>query len=326
MVNTDFLRQDASSHKGDSAFVKEYVNEDVEELVEVMHHWSTREAFVFCEHSPALKDGTAEGNAINSSSSIGQQTRNRVVYLLHVLLSTSRAADHLPMALTLFDAFCVKHSSGLSILPVTSAAVLIAIARITLITSGEVSEEDFSQVEDLAMELEAYGETPVTAKEVAVAEVDVIRALDGRIKLSSPTEWARAMVQHLGALGAPKKGLDQALPKIVDWAAHLIQQAATTPSLPPEKLGCLACIIGLLNAGMLKAEELRPQELTEADWEDTLIMQLVHMFDDAADQQRQQDNFISINLLSRIFNCGIGELRQMTLNLSSVLRIHLGMR
>mmetsp|Transcript_14871 Transcript_14871/g.23530 ORF Transcript_14871/g.23530 Transcript_14871/m.23530 type:complete len:320 (+) Transcript_14871:61-1020(+) len=312
MVATANPWQEIFNKKADSGKFSEYLNEEAEELAEVTHYWSMREALVFCHRSTHLKDAIAEDSTSNRSATIDPQTRGRVLQKLHVLLSTCNVADDLPMALTLFDAICVQDSLDLPNASVTSVAVLIAVVRITLKTSPNATEEDFFHVEELAQVMERYGEELVTAKQILAAEVELLRALDGRIKLLSPPEWSRVMVDHLIAFGAHREALEKAMPNIAQWAAFLIHHCAATPSMPPKNLGMLACIMGLLNSGMLALDDLRPPNLTDEDWESTTIIHI------GEDQQSAKDT-IDVNLLSCVYKCSTEKLCQMAFDFLHLL-------
>jgi len=267
------------------------------DLEELMLHWSVREKNVFCGdelaravHAPNVAVKGADGVQAVGGGSCGSkcqgpltaEERSEAVQLLRLLAAGHNASAELPSALTLLDALLQLADGqepswlqqGLLVTPVFLAAVL----RIALKCSRSqgAAEGNFSDDAICAELGYAYEEERMTAMPVTQAELGIVLALDGRIWMPSPSEWAAATLARLSALasGDLRKALQKVLPSTVSWAGLLAERITATAQLPPRALALGALTLGLVGAGLLAPEEVRPEKLHAESWKDSLLAKM----------------------------------------------------
>jgi len=297
--------------------------EEASDLEALMEHWSCCEAACFscpqsycqCDEVPtkeckfsneqAIGDSTglvatnhneivssndhSIKDAVASVEEVTSEMRLQAVHLLRCLVTHHAAAEELPAAITLFDAFCAKRASGklgktqvgsLSN-PTSFAAIVAAIARVTL-KCGAVahSQEQFSPCID------------------TMTEVHIIEMLDGRLRLPSIFEWSNCMVSRLYLLSAPdlelQQTIQQATPAIYCWVRVFLERLPANSSTPPKVLAIVACSLGLISVGAMAVEE------------ESLLMKLAPAAVAAAPEQV----LVSVDALAKAACCDAQEVRQ----------------
>jgi hypothetical protein len=288
--------------------VEESMNAEACDLADLMSQWAKGEAKIFrdasCQKLLAHSAAQEEGTPPSLTTPALWRSRRLVAKLLQRVLLEYDAGDELPSALALFDAYCLTSSVQETALQATTTAV----ARLCLKVGTAVS------IEDLDCQQFFQDETEFPESLVLEIESRVISSLSGRIRPTSPHQWADIVVERMRLLGTQKTALEQAVPHIKSWALLLSESMPSTAYIPPKAAGLAACIMGLISAGAMCAEEVRPCWLGDEAWQATVFMQLAAS---ARNMDHQQKVEIDLGLVTQAACCDTDGLLSEAFNVAT---------
>jgi hypothetical protein len=195
-----------------------------------------------------------------------------------VLLANHNALAELGAALTLLDALMVQAelatTGRVSYEELTGLANLAAIVRIVLKCSSNslTAFLPFNTVEQRV----GIGERE---EDITQRELQIVKTMHCRVALPSlpaPSKWVAVVLQRVEALLVKKRlqgeSLQHAFQSVHSVTELLVEQIGMTAEFPPRTLAVGACVLGLVTAGMLPLEDVRPTGITLQQWESSLLV------------------------------------------------------
>lgn len=287
------------------------VLDELADTGELIVEWARSEACTFPLRKTEVPLQT--GGQVQTVQRPPARLRGLCVQGFRVLLANHNALSELGAALTLLDGLTVQqanlstdgHVSYEELADVTNQA---AIVRIVLKCSSNSLTQflPFSTVEQRV----GIGERE---EDITQRELQIIRIMECRVaqpSLPTPSQWVALVLQRVEALLAMSrvegKGLQPAFQSVHSVTELLVEQIGMTAEFPPRTLAVGACVLGLVTAGVLPLEDVRPKDVTFEQWESSLLVRQSRL----APEGGAGDNLhLDGNTLAQAACCNLDDLR-----------------